>query len=62
MKQRFVMDLNFLEVAGIGPSLRGASDALADSMLELHDGNGNILATNDNWKGASDGSSQQAEN
>jgi hypothetical protein len=27
----------------------------------VHDGNGNTIATNDNWKVAPDGSSQEAE-
>lgn len=36
---------------GLGPSLGkyGVSDPLADPMLELHDGNGNVIASNDNW-------------
>ncbi len=39
-------------VRGIGPSLVafGVSGALADPMLELHDGNGDLLASNDNWR------------
>jgi hypothetical protein len=42
----------------IGPSLatQGVSGVLADPVLELHDGDGNLIATNDNWK-----SDQQAE-
>ena len=50
-------------VRAIGPSLAnfGVANALADPTLELHDPNGVILATNDNWKTASDGTSQQAE-
>ena len=50
-------------VRGIGPSLSqaGISNALADPTLELHDGNGATIASNDNWKTRSDGSSQQAE-
>jgi len=45
-------------VRGIGPSLNafGVPDVLADPMLELHDGAGTLIATNDNWK-----SDQQAE-
>ena len=37
---------------GIGPSLTafGVQGALADPVLELHDGSGTIIATNDNWK------------
>jgi hypothetical protein len=38
-------------VRGIGPSLQGnVPNALADPILELHDSNGAILETNDNWK------------
>jgi hypothetical protein len=50
-------------VRALGPSLSASriGVALADPTLELHDGNGNALATNDNWKISSDGSSQQAE-
>lgn len=36
-------------VRAIGPSLP-VSDALADPVLELHDADGNVVATNDNWK------------
>lgn len=45
-------------VRGIGPSLTaaGVSGALADPMLELHDANGAIVASNDDWK-----ETQQAE-
>jgi hypothetical protein len=37
-------------VRGIGPALgsAGVPNALADPMLELHDGNGGTIATNDN--------------
>ena len=50
-------------VRGIGPSLTaaGITGALADPTLELRDGNGALLKSNDNWKTRSDGSSQQAE-
>jgi hypothetical protein len=34
----------------IGPSLAGVANALQDPTLELHDGQGNIIATNDNWQ------------
>jgi hypothetical protein len=34
----------------LGPSLVGVSSALQDPMLELHDGQGSIIATNDNWQ------------
>lgn len=41
-------------VRGIGPSLAefGVTSPLADPLLELHDGNGGLLATNDNWMDA----------
>jgi hypothetical protein len=50
-------------VRGLGPSLSqaGVSNVLSDPTLELHDGNGSTIASNDNWKVRSDGSSQQAE-
>lgn len=47
-------------IRGIGPSLGGVAGAMADPTLELHQGN-TTLATNDDWKTASNGSSQQAE-
>ena len=39
-------------VRGIGPSLApfGIDNALADPVLELRDGNGDLLASNDNWR------------
>ncbi|MEO7723966.1 MAG: CRTAC1 family protein [Chthoniobacterales bacterium] len=39
-------------VRAIGPSLGafGVSDALVDPTLELHDGNGATIATNDDWQ------------
>ena len=37
-------------VRAIGPSLSGVANALADPTLELHDGNGALIASNDNWK------------
>lgn len=39
-------------VRGIGPSLAqfGLSPVLADPTLELHDGNGALLISNDNWQ------------
>jgi hypothetical protein len=45
---------------GIGPSLNSVSGVLSDPVLELHQGN-TTLATNDDWKTRSDGTSQQAE-
>src|SRR5207248_2209197 len=47
-------------IRGIGPSLNGVGVTLADPTLELHQGS-TTLATNDNWKTKSDGTSQQAE-
>ena len=39
-------------IRAIGPSLSqyGLSDVLADPTLELHDGNGELLQSNDNWQ------------
>lgn len=39
-------------VRAIGPSLAaaGVAGAMADPMLELHDSNGAVVATNDNWQ------------
>lgn len=47
-----------LTVRALGPSLAagGVSGALADPLLELYDGNGELVAANDNWK-----DTQQAE-
>jgi hypothetical protein len=47
-------------IRGIGPSLNGLGATLSDPVLELHQGNA-TLATNDDWKTRSDGTSQQAE-
>jgi hypothetical protein len=49
-------------IRGIGPSLAnfGITNALGDTTLELYQGD-TLLASNDNWKIRSDGSSQQAE-
>jgi hypothetical protein len=47
-------------VRALGPSVPVAG-ALSDPVLELHDGNGILIASNDNWKTRPDGSSQQAE-
>ena len=40
-----------------GPSLAaaGVADALQDPVLDLHDSNGNLIATNDNWKDSQQG-------
>lgn len=45
-------------IRAIGPSLAGVGvqDALQDPTLELHDGSGAVIATNDNWR-----DTQQAE-
>ena len=50
-------------VRAIGPSLGafGITNALADTTLQLRDGNGAIVVENDDWKVHTDGSSQQAE-
>jgi hypothetical protein len=39
-------------VRGIGPSLTnfGVAGALSDPALELHNGNGDLVASNDNWR------------
>ena len=37
-------------VRGIGPSLSSVPNRLSDPVLELHDGNGGLLASNDDWK------------
>jgi hypothetical protein len=44
-------------VRALGPTLTdfGVTGALGDPTLELHDGNGAVIAQNDNWK-----STQQA--
>jgi hypothetical protein len=34
----------------IGPSLQGVPNSLNDPTLELHNGQGSIIATNDNWQ------------
>jgi hypothetical protein len=49
-------------IRGIGPALSsfGLTGVLSNPTLELHQGN-TTLATNDNWKTRSDGTSQQAQ-
>ena len=44
-------------IRAIGPSLTGARvpNALQDPTLELHDGSGNLIADNDNWKDTQQG-------
>jgi hypothetical protein len=44
----------------LGPSI-SVADALSDPTLELHDGDGALVDSNNNWKTRPDGSSQQAE-
>ena len=53
-------DAKKIVVRGIGPSIAVAG-ALSDPVLQLFDSAGNIIASNDDWKVASDGTSQQAE-
>ncbi len=50
-------------VRALGPSLAasGIQGVLADPTLELRDGSGTLVDSNDNWKTRPDGSSQQAE-
>ena len=47
-------------VRALGPSLPVA-DTLSDPSLELYDGSGTLIDSNDDWKTRPDGSSQQAE-
>jgi hypothetical protein len=37
-------------IRAIGPSLVGIANVLADPTLDLHDGNGTLMMSNDNWK------------
>src|SRR5205085_11461917 len=48
-------------VRAIGPSLAaaGVTNPLADPTLELHDGNGNTIASNDNWMSSADAATIQ---
>ncbi|MFL6519445.1 MAG: DVUA0089 family protein [Chthoniobacterales bacterium] len=41
-----------IAIRGLGPSLAGAGlqDVLIDPALELHDSNGNVFASNDDWQ------------
>ncbi|MEO5754382.1 MAG: ice-binding family protein [Chthoniobacterales bacterium] len=36
-------------IRGLGPSLTGVANQLADPILSLYDGNGAVLMSNDNW-------------
>jgi hypothetical protein len=49
-------------VRAIGPSLVpfGITNALQDPILELHDGNGNTVAVNDNWQDGDQAAAIQA--
>jgi hypothetical protein len=47
-------------VRALGPSVP-VTGALGNPTLELHNGSGTLIASNDNWKTRPDGSSQQAE-
>ena len=47
-------------VRALGPSIT-VGGALEDPTLELRDGSGTLIASNDNWKRRPDGGSQQAE-
>lgn len=50
-------------IRAIGPTLAnsGVTNPLQDPTLELHDSSGATIASNDDWKTKSDGSSQQAQ-
>lgn len=50
-------------VRAIGPSLKaaGVANALADPVLELHDNNGALIESNDNWADAQEGDMQAVE-
>lgn len=49
-------------VRGIGPSLSaaGITNPLSDPTLELHDGNGTTISSNDDWKSSPDAAAIQA--
>ncbi len=44
--------MNQVLIRGLGPSLQeaGLTNTLADPTLELHDANGAVIASNDNWQ------------
>lgn len=50
-------------VRGIGPSLKTTgspvADSLPDPMIELHDGSGAMIASNDNWRSTQESEIQQ---
>src|SRR5450432_2132037 len=37
-------------IRALGPSLTGIANVLGDPMLDLYDGNGTLLTSDDNWK------------
>ncbi len=49
-------DKPLVAIRATGPSLtsHGVTGALQDPVLELHDGNGALIASNDNWKNTQD--------
>ena len=49
-------DTGAVALRAIGPSLTsvGITDALADPFLELHDSDGQLVASNDNWRDSAD--------
>jgi hypothetical protein len=49
-------------VRAIGPSLPSVANALADPVLELHDSNGAVVSSNDDWKQAPNAADLQAAN
>ena len=53
-------ELKRVLIRGVGPSLNGVGVTLSDPTLELHQGS-TTLATNDNWKTRTNGTSQQAD-
>ena len=53
-------ELKRVLIRGVGPSLNGVGVTLPDPTLELHQGS-TTVATNDNWKTRTNGSSQQTD-
>lgn len=53
-------ELKRVLIRGVGPSLNGVGVTLSDPTLELHQGD-RTLATNDNWKTRTNGTSQQED-
>lgn len=49
-----------LVIRALGPSLSsaGTENVLSDPVLELHDSNGSLISSNDNWKDKADQASQ----